>query len=308
MNRKVQDFLTQHNLAVMGNSAYGVYGDFETNFVFSPATGRYPLFFHFSCYASDVQRQEILSAITSENFKFLQANFSAFGLSVAISGMTISSAVKTLESTLNRICAIMKEHGSLGIGYCPVCGQSLNLDNSKKCNIDGMTISIDNVCVDTINAQITEENKNFQQAPNNYLKGFAGALLGSLAGVAVAVLLYVLNFISAISSFVAVMLGAFLYKKFGGKPDKMMVVIVSLTSFVMMMLTIPVIYIVASGMAASENGVDMSAFEAFQYVMQDAEIARGFYTDLALTFVFTALGCGAEIFDLSRSIKRQKNI
>ncbi len=308
MNKKVREFLAQHNLAVIGDNAYGVYNGFETNFVFSPATGRYPLFFHFSCYATDVQRQNILLTIGSENFKFLQVDFTLFGLSVAITGMTISSAVNTLEQTLNRICAILQENGALGIGYCPACGQALDLADSKKCNINGMTISIDNNCVDTINAQITEENKTFQQAPNNYLKGFAGALLGSLAGVAIAVVFYVLNFISAISSFVAVMLGSFLYKKFGGKPNKMMVVIVSLTSFVMMMLTIPAIYIVASGIIASQEGLDLSAFEAFAIVMQSPEGAKAFYLDLALTFVFTALGCGAEIYNLARSVKRQKNI
>lgn len=308
MNKKVQEFLTQHNLAINGNNAYGVYNDFETNFVYASATSQYPLFFHFTCYATEQQRQDIMRAIADERFKYLTAEFSLFGLSVAITGITLSSAVKTLEETLNRICSIMKEYGALGVGYCPVCGQTLNLNDSKKCNINGITVSMDNNCVDTINAQITEENKNFQQAPNNYLRGFAGAVLGALAGVAIAVVLYLLNFISALSSFVAVMLGALLYKKFGGKPDKMMIVIVTATSFVMMMLTVPVIYIVASGIAATENGLNISAFEAFRIVLADAEGSKAFYLDLALTFVFTALGCGLEIFELSKSIKRQKNI
>ncbi len=93
-----------------------------------------------------------------------------------------------------------------------------------------------------------------------------------------------------------------------GKPNKAMILIVSLTTFVMLTATVPVIYIVVAGIAAADAGRSMSAIEAFKICMGDAKFSRLFYCDLTLVVLFTVLRAVMQIFVPAKSIKHQKNI
>lgn len=263
---------------------------------------------HVSFYATDEQKRSIESAIRNLALKFFVMQFSPYGISLGFNDLTVSRLLKRLPSVLDAIFGILSDNGALKSEFCPVCGKPLEESNSKKCNIDGFSITIDNDCVNTINTVINTENEDFNNAPNNYFKGFLGALIGGLAGAAVSVLLYLVGFVSSISAVIAIVLGAFLYQKFHGKPNKGMIIIVSLTTLVLLSATVPAIYIVAAGIAAKSEGFNMSAIEAFNICMRDAEFSRMLYTDLALILLFSAIGIGFEIFVLSKKIKRKKNI
>jgi len=306
MNKKLTAFLTERGLTVNNNNAYGVLGGYETNVVYRMFDNVSPLYFHLSCYTTDEQKRAIQQELNAASIKYLKFAFSAYGLEVGLNDMTLGKLIKRLGDVLDKICSTLSANGALGIGYCPVCGNALNFEQSKKCTVDGLTISIDNGCVDNINNLISAENKDFEEAPNNYLRGFAGAFVGGLVGVAIAVGFYLAGFISAISAFVAIFLGEFLYRKFGGKPNKIMVVILSVTTFVMMMLTVLGIYFVASAIEGAKVG--LGAFESFSIVMKNAEVQHGFILDMVLTVLFSALGCGYEIFMLVKRIKRKTNI
>lgn len=303
MNKKLQESFSQAGITFVKNRGYGVVHGFETNVIFSNLN---PIVIHFSCYATDDQKRNVLQALAGEKIKFTQFSFSKFGLLLTINDWTAGTLAKRLLSVLETICNTLTSNGALGIGHCPVCGSALDFEQCKKCDVEGMSISIDNACVENINGLIDEENKAIDEAPNNYLRGFAGAFIGGLAGVALAVIFYVIGFISAISAFVAFFVGELLYRKFGGKPNAMMIVILSCTVFVMMILSVVGTYFVAAAMGASK--VNMGTIEYFKLCMQDEEIRRGFVMDLVLTVVFTILGCAYEIYMLWKRIRRQKNI
>lgn len=306
MNKKLTAFLTERGLTVDKNSAYGVFGGFETNVQYRPMDNVTPLYLHFACYTTDEQKRAIQQELNSASIKYLKFAFSSYGLEVGLNDLTLGRLIKRLDEVLSKICSSLTNNGALGIGYCPVCGNVLNFDQSKKCTVDGLTVTIDDTCITNINNLITAENKDFAEAPNNYLRGFAGAVIGGLVGVVIAVGFYLAGFISAISAFVAILLGEFLYRKFGGKPNKMMVVILSVTTFVMMMLAVVGIYFVASAIEGAKYGY--GAFESFSIVMSDAEAQRVFTLDMILTVIFSALGCGYEIFMLLKRVKRKTNI
>ena len=232
--------------------------------------------------------------------------FSPYGLSLGFNDITVNRLLKRLPEVLNSICNILTDNGALNSGYCPVCGNPLNESNSKKCNVDGFYITIENECVNTINTVIDADNKDFNEAPNNYLRGFLGAVIGGVVGAAVSILFYVIGLVSSIAAIVSIVLGAFLYRKFGGKPNAVMVLILSWTVFGMMILSVVGTYFVAAAIYAGDAGV--SAIEYFKWCMQDEEIRRGFIVDMALTVLFTVLGCAYEIYMLWKRVKRQKNI
>ena len=308
MNKKFTAFFTGYGMETSGNFAYGKINGFETNAEVRMLDTYWPLVMHISFYATDEQRRSMEAAIRNLKIKFFKMSFSSYGLALGFNDMTYKRLLKRLPAVLDSIYAVLTENGALNAEYCPVCGNSLKPEETRQCNVDGFKINIDNNCADNINSVIAAENKDFANAPNNYLKGFLGAFIGGLAGAAISIVLNIAGFVSAISAMVSIVLGAFLYQKFHGKPNKMMIVIVSLTTLVMLAATIPVIYIVAAGIEFNKAGISMSAIEAFKICMQDTEIARMFYLDLALVVVFSIIGTVLEIFVLAKQIKRRINI
>ncbi|MDE7157975.1 MAG: hypothetical protein K2N74_00205 [Clostridiales bacterium] len=339
MNKKLAKFCTEHGLTVTGNRAYGIMDGFETNFVYSngwdsgaavaavggglvgaslvsSTNGSFlPVQILISFYCDDTQKMTILETLRSAGYKQFRCEFTQYGLALGFGGFTVGGIAKKLPEQINAILAVIKQNGGVG-GVCPVCGKPLEEENKRTCNIEGVKITLDTDCVETINAAIAAENKEFNEAPNNYLLGFLGALIGGVVGGVLSILLYLVGFVASASAIVAAILGAFLYQKFHGKPNKMMIVIVSVTTIVCMALSVLILYIVVAGIAANAAGVDMSAFEAFSVLMQSTEpledsnrtFSSIFYTDLALILLFSAIGIGFTIFYLARKIKRKQSI
>lgn len=304
MNEKIKKELVRLGLNGDKNRYYGALFGYETNVYMNI----YGLFFNVSMHKTVEQQDAIQHDLLLIKTKFINWQWNTYGITLSITDWTQNTMLKKLEGLLTSIYGIFAKYGALGVGYCPVCGKELDFNDTKKCLIDGNTVSIDNECVGKINAVISTENQEFDQQPNNYLRGFLGALIGGIAGAVVAIILNMLGFVSAISSFVAFFVGILLYKKFGGKPNKMMLVIVTATTFACMILSVLGIYIVAAAIAIEESGVEIGLIDAFKLLLQDEEFSRFFWSDMAMTVLFTILGCVFEIVSNARKIKRQKNI
>ena len=87
-----------------------------------------------------------------------------------------------------------------------------------------------------------------------------------------------------------------------------MILIVSLTSFVFMIGAVFGVYLVAISNILAEQGVDMTAIEAFRQLMENSEFSRGFLTDLWLTVLFSVVGMVGEVIMLVRKIKRPTEV
>lgn len=162
MNKKLKEAFAQAGINFNGSLGYGVVNGFETNVRFSNFN---PITIHFSCYTTDEQKRQVLQQLREATIKFSNFGFSKFGLTMLINDWTAGSLAKRLIAVLEKVCGILTSDGALGIGYCPVCGNVLDFEQSKKCNVDGMTISIDNDCVKDINNLINAENKDSTKLP-----------------------------------------------------------------------------------------------------------------------------------------------
>lgn len=306
MHKTLKEFFTQNNLAIERDSAHGVINGYEINCVaqaMQPTVGVFV-----ACYVTQEQRAAILGALGQIADKKMRYEFNKYGLWIGLDDMTAGKVADRTIKTINEVLGILSGNGALGAGYCPVCGGYTTAENSSLRNIDGLYITLDNDCVNMINESITQENLEFENAPNNYLKGFVGALIGAVAGAVVAIILNIIGFYAGISSFVSFFVGILLYRKFGGKPNKTMIVIVTVTTFVMMIIAVLSIYLVIADNAAAEAGSNLNAIQAFGVLMKNEEFAGLFYADLAMTLLFTVIGCVSEIVKTSRNIKRSKNI
>lgn len=305
MNKKFKELVLGYGMTVNGNFAHGIVKGYETNAAIQVTETYDPVKIHISFYATEEQKRSIDAALTNAAIKRCRVTFSPFGLTLGLNDFTIGGLVKKLPAILDTVYAIISENGALGSDYCPVCGKPFEEGNTKDCNIDGFTIRLDNDCVEKMNSVITAENQQFENAPNNYLKGFAGAVIGGVAGAVCAFILYLIGFISAISAVVSVVLGAFLYEKFGGKPNKMMLLIVAATTVVFMLLSVIITYYMAAAIVSADpEFADYTTWTLFTAVLQTPE----FISDILYALLFSALGVGIEIYYKARKIKRRKNI
>lgn len=309
MNKKLAEFCQSYGLTADGDCAHGVLRGYETAVLWHQFNVSYPVRLYISFYGSEEQKRAIESAVRKLAIPYSMVSATSYGIVMGLNdALTVGRLLKRLPSVIDGVYGILESQGVKGVEYCPVCGEALADKENRQFDVDGVKITLHEECAGDINRAIEKENAEFAAAPNNYLKGFAGAVIGALGGVVVAVLLYIVGFISAICAVISMALGTYLYKKFGGKPDKIMIVIVALTTLVLMELSVFVIYIVAAGIAATEAGLIISAWDAFVLLMEESSFSGMLFADLALTFIFSALGAGFEIYALARQVRRKDTI
>ncbi len=305
MNKKFEQGLAEYGLTVNGNNAYGVVKCYEVNATVNQRDMYYPMTVHISCYATDAQRADISAALKNrKDIKGLKS-VSDFGVTLRLTDITAGRLIKRFPEIMNWILGMLEANGALGAQHCPHCGKQLGA-GAQKCDVEGMTVTLDSDCVGAVNAAIDNRNADFAAAPNNYLRGFLGALIGGIVGAALVVVFYLLNFVSVVSGIAAVALGGFLYQKFGGKPNKMMILIVAVTSLVFLIGALLITYIVAARIAADDAGLyAMSAIEVLKFVMEnDPDFKSAFIYDLMLVIVFALLGVGVYAWQLMKNVKK----
>lgn len=310
MNKKIQSIIDQYGLVEeKKNQAYGNIKGYETNLFYDAFDTVSPLKIHISCHADDSKKQAIINTLNSEKIKFFKVDATAYGIIIGLNDLTINKLIKRFPSIVDLVYGTLEKNGALGASNCPVSGEELTEENKKVSTIDRAKITLTTASVDMINEKITKENEEFDKRPNNILFGFAGAFLGALVGIILFVIIFFIGYVSAWTSVLSAVLGAFLYQKFGGKTDKKMIVIVCLTTIIMFLLTIFILYILAANGLAIDDSLKISGMEAFNYYMKNnSEFAREFITNIVLTLVFTIIGIGIVFSYLMKKIKRTDKI
>ena len=307
MNKKLAAALQQHGMTVTGNSAYGTVQGYEMSLRAPSPMEQSAYFLHVSFYASEEKKQEAANEIARFGNK-LRVENSAYGLTITLPQpvFTLNPLIEAIGVLFEKLPALFKQKEIPGADVCPYDGNPMT-ENSKRCVMNGFFVTLNNDCIGSINKAIEEENRLFANAPNNYLQGICGALVGGVVGAALVIALYFMEYVASISAIIAVMLGAFLYRKFGGKPNAVMIVIVSVISLIFILIGYYAAVIID---IISELSLDFgSAVELLNLnLAENPEFSKLFYTNLALLLVFTALGIGVMIFSLVRQIKRPKNI
>lgn len=103
----------------------------------------------------------------------------------------------------------------------PVCSSCQKEQLAHFIKINGNLVNICSACTEKL---ITEEEMKKTRS-YSYLTGTIGALVGALAGSLVWALIGVLGYIAAVGGYAIGAASAFGYKKFRGKPDKIMIII-----------------------------------------------------------------------------------
>ena len=302
MYNKLKSALIDWGFNCIDDSYSGVLNDYEVSVAFD----MFGVYAHISAYMTKDQRSNIKGSMQLLANKYSECTWSTHGVTLSITEGNESIKLAVLSNWLTGATTIMKNNGAVGNGVCPICGKSLDSENSKACSFDGLKVTLDNECAAKIVIKQEEQQRVEDTAPNNYGKGFAGALLGGLCGAIVATVLYIIGFISAFSSIIAFVLGIVFYKAFGGKKNWVMILIVSLTTLVTMVLSVLTINIVYLYIMTLMEGYTLSPIEVFVSYMQVKEYSIAFWRDIGLTAMFTVLSSLFVIIRFIRIRKRKK--
>lgn len=281
------------------NTLYGVVNGYEVTIVGSQTI---TMFLNFNAEI------EIKNSAASEfkdfnGGKFTQVVADQYGISAVVNGWTGKSAATSLIEKLKHVTKYLNENEALGISNCTACGKELDFEK-QTIKINDRYVTLDKECSENVTEVIAQENIDFENAPNNYVKGIIGAFIGALIGCVAWVIIYNLGYLSAITAILGVFLSDLLYVKFGGKSNNMKLVIISVINLALMFIApIVVYYIVVQGVMIEENLTG----NPFYYIFNDEEIFRLFIGDVLMNLLFTALGIGAKIFDIYRKNKANRN-
>lgn len=309
MNKYIIEALKDYNFEYDNNAGYGIIDGYEVNVINNPmATG--PVFL-FSTYLPQSKKNDFVIKMNSYKHPLVQTSYFELGVCVSIGSMTAKSFVNKFQTVIPTILLTLKELGAPTHEICPQSGENLDMESSKLISIidQRVKIRVTNKAVDVLNSIIEKNNEEFKTAPNNYLRGFGGILIGALAGVGVTVLFSILGYITAFSSLISIFLGTFLYAKFGGKQNVMMIIMSFVTTALAILLAVVLMYTYVASKALYDIDPTYQGFKDLEWALTNSEeFARLFILDIILNVVFMLLGAGISLFRLLKMIKRPKTV
>lgn len=309
MNKHIVNALKDYKFTFDKNNGYGFINDYEVN-VFNNVMAVGPVFI-FSTFLSQTKKNDFIIKMNDRKIPLVQAQAFDFGVMVTLGSMTAKSFEKKCKEVLPIILEILESIDAPKKDICPQSGEKLDELDSKIVTLPRTKIKIrlSNKAVAVVNNNIDKSNEDYEIAPNNYLKGFAGIFIGVLVGVVLTVIFALLGYITVLAPLVSIFLGIFLYKKFGGKQNYVMIIMSFITTLVILLSTLIIMYVVVADKGLEEAGLSYRGLNAFFYCIQNIpEFKKLFYIDLALNTLVILLAEGLSFYQLNKMIKRPKNL
>ncbi len=309
MNKHIVNSLTEYNFTYDKNYGYGFINGYEVN-VFNNVMAAGPLFL-FSTFLSQSKKNDFLLKMNSFKIPLVQVGAFDFGVTILIGSMTGRSFEKKFTTVLSKILETLESLDAPKKDVCPQSGNVFDenadefifLPNTK------IKIRVSNEGFTAINSTIEKINEDYRNAPNNYLRGFFGILIGALSGSVVAFVLgYFLNYITSLAPIISIIFGLFLCKQFGGKQNIVMIIISFVTTVIFILGALLFTYIFVANDLVAEAGYAYKGFNAFYYCLENSpEFKKAFVSDLMMSGLFTLLIEVLCIF-MFKAIKIPKNL
>ena len=274
------------------NVFYGVYKGYELTLAVNQQ-----FFVHLNFFADgNIKAQAVRVFHTASNQTMTNVGVSVYGLAATVNGMTANSALKKLTEKLDATITYLNQNEAKGVGYCPCCGEECDL--LKTIRVNDVYVSLDDKCYNEVAKVAAVEEQHYNEQPNNYLKGFLGAILGAGIGAVAWVVLYLIGFFSPLTAILAVFLGNYFYVKFGGKANNVKNVIVALVSLIVLVLACAGMSYYEASIIIAENNLNTTPFEL---IFGDAENVGVFVYNMAMNVIFTIIGVVAQIVSTKRN-------
>jgi len=188
---------------------------------------------------------------------------------------------------------------------CQRCGEAKDLE---ACHIGGVSLFICEACYESAEKEINEIALKQEYEPPNYLRGFLGALLYSIPGVLVTVILFIfLQKLAAISAVIYVFLGMMGYKKFKGKISRVGAVLIIASTLIMVAVGIVVSFsVLILQLIVKETGtMDMAGL---LHILKIPEVQREIIQNIVTSYLVSGLYLVFQIIQMVKEWKPEKTL
>lgn len=307
MNKVLGDFLSSHSINYDQKTGfYGKLNGFQVSGNLNGMTGSY-------CTVNVHLSEEAAEKVAA----WVENNKKKYGiLNPAYSTNSVHCTINPLFGLTKKFIAFMEDITVFLADVatpdcCPFCGEPLEESGDiRLVGTYGRMFRAHEHCFDEYVEQVANGEAEAAKAPNNTLRGLLGAVVGALAGCVLWVLLYFIGYIAVIAAALASFGAAFLWGKFGGKNNKIKIVVVWAVTIVMMLLAMLVAYCIEVQMVINEivaeggEAVTYNAFEGFVYLLRELPSFRNaVLVDTLVSFLFIVI---ANICTTVSVLKTQK--
>lgn len=209
------------------------------------------------------------------------------GATVAPTSITVTFRYKNAQDAAALLGATAQALRNSGMTRgCQHCGKDVPTVGAS---VGGAYMSVCDTCFEALRGQLEVQHGQRAARTENVVAGTVGALAGSLLGVACIVILSRLGYVAVISGIVMAVCTLIRYEKLGRKLTKKGIVICSVLMLVMTYaanqidLAIEVMQV-----------LEVNFFDAYRLIPmlfeQEVVNTRVYWGNMALTYVFTAIG------------------
>ena len=304
MKKQLEQFAAEHTLSLNKNDMYGSYNGYQVSIRWGNIWTSSAFYVGFHVNLGN-KANEVINWLTISQKKELRianVTIDGSGFYCIFTNMTLGSSLKKAHTVLYAVTEYLKAQGIPG-DVCPYCG--LPMEEKKLVEDNFCLFNAHEACFASKLSQVQDAETAEASMPNNYLKGFLGALLGGFVGMLIFWGLFQLGFLASISSLVGALVGSLLYTKFGGKNNKMKIVIIAVVVFVLTAAAFFLCYLQVVRDAMTEAGVYGSTIEMLSYLLEtNQEIRAAFWGDFAMSIVFTIVGIVVVAMSMVRQQKK----
>ncbi|MDE5856278.1 MAG: hypothetical protein K2H06_04430, partial [Anaeroplasmataceae bacterium] len=179
MNKKLITFLTENNFTIESESSYAYVDEYQIsisqertqNALYGGMSTTIQVFSHL-----EAEQMTTIQTFLKENKRSMHViRYEVTELGVCVA---IMNHYDTLMDTIKRITQFLNLQNTKNGAYCPITGDALDEATKRKLYYNNFVVFLNEASVELLNAQIEKAEQDFQNAPNNYLKGTLGAIVG----------------------------------------------------------------------------------------------------------------------------------
>lgn len=303
MKKQLEQFAAEHTLSRNGNDMYGSYNGYQVSIRWGGwSSASFYVGFHVNLGNKMNEVVNWLNVAQKKQLRIANVTIDGSGLYCIFTNMTLGSSLKKAHEVLYAVTEYLKMQGIPG-DVCPYCGQPM--EEKKLVEDNYCLFYAHEACFNSKLSQVEGVESAEASMPNNYLRGFLGALIGGIVGMLIFWGLFQLGFLASISSLIGAVVGSLLYTKFGGKNNKMKIVIIAIVVFVLTAAAFFLCYLQVVSDAMAQAGVYGSAIEMLGYLLEtDQEIRAAFWGDFAMSIIFTVVGIVVVAMSMVRQQKK----
>ena len=304
MKKQLEQFAAEHTLSLNGNDIYGSYTGYQVSVRWGNiwTSSAFYVGFHANLGNKATEVINWLTISMKKQLRIANITVDGSGLYCIFTNMTLGSSLKKAHEALCAVTELFKAQGIPG-DVCPYCG--LPMEEKKLVEDNFCLFNAHEACFNAKLSQVENAEAAEASMPNNYLRGFFGALLGGLVGMLIFWGLFQIGFLASISSLIGALVGSLLYTKFGGKNNKMKIVIIAIVVFVLTAAAFFLCYLQVVRAAMDESGVYGSTIEMLGYLLEtNADVRGAFWSDFVMSIIFTVVGIVAVALTMVRQQKK----